>query len=300
MAEVLNNLKDFEIHQVPRIDRSGGGVGILLRKAFKVTRNDSIPLPAMGYMDLTISHGTSSIRLVTIYRPPSSKKKRSTPEAFFFTDFSMLLETLILVSDYLLLTGHFNFHMDKENDASVNVFRDLLESASLEQHITVPILIHRSGHTLDLIIDRQEDTKLSEFCVLDDLPSDHICLIRSLAFAKPVASKSQYKQCRLRDIDMEAFKRDILHLSHLCQKTTASEKKVAEPYNSELRKVLDKHAPELCRAITLGPHAPWYTAELRDLKREKRRWERVYRSSGLEEHRQIYHEQCRKYTALVD
>lgn len=29
--------------------------------------------------------------------------------------------------------------------------------------------------------------------------------------------------------------------------------KVAERYNSELRKVLDKHAPELCRAITLGP-----------------------------------------------
>ena len=54
--------------------------------------------------------------------------------------------------------------------------------------------------------------------------------------------------------------------------------KVAELYNSELRKVLDKHAPELCRAITLGPHAPWYTAELRGLKREKRRWERVYRS----------------------
>ena len=139
-------------------------------------------------MDLTISHGTSSIRLVTIYRPPSSKKNRSTPEAFF-TDFSMLLETLTLVSDYLLLTGDFNFHMDKENDASVNVFKDLLESAGLEPDITVPT--HRSGHTLDLIIDRQEDTKLSEFCVLDDLPSDHSCLICSIAFAKPVASKSQ-------------------------------------------------------------------------------------------------------------
>lgn len=101
----------------------------------------------------------------------------------------MLLETLILVSDYLLLTGHLNFHMDKENDASVNVFRDLLESGGLEhcsnmlrQHVTV--LTHRSGHTMDLNIDRQEYTKLSEFCVLDDLPSDHICLIRSIAFLK--------------------------------------------------------------------------------------------------------------------
>ena len=167
MAEILNTLKDLEFHQVPRIDRSGGGVGILLRKAFKVTRNDSILLLAMEYMDLTISHGTSSIRLVTIYRPPSLKKNHSTPEAFF-TNFSMSLETLTLVSDYLFLTGDFNVHMDKENDASVNVFKDLLELAGLEQHITVPT--HRSGHTLDFIINRQEDTKLSEFCVLDDLP----------------------------------------------------------------------------------------------------------------------------------
>ena len=213
MAETLNTLKDFEFHQVPRIDRSDGGVSILLRKAFKVTRNDSIRLPAMEYMDLTISHGISSIRLVRLI---SSKKKRSTPEAFF-TDFS-------------LLNGDFNFHMDKENDASVNVFKDLLESAGLEQHITVPT--HRSGHTLDLIIDRQEDTKLSEFCVLDDLPSDHSCLICSIAFAKPVASKSQYKQRQLRDIDMEAFKRDILESSLPKKDSLHSEpEKVAELYN---------------------------------------------------------------------
>ena len=195
----------------------------------------------------------------------------------------MLLETLTLVSDYLLLTGDFNFHMDEENDAAVNVFKDLLESACLKHHITIPT--YRSGHTLDLIIDRQEDTKLSEFCVLDDLPSDHSCLICSIAFAKPVASKSQYKQRRLRDVDMEAFKRDIRESSlPKSDNLDPDPEKVAELYNSELRKVLDKHALELCRAITLRPHAPWYTAELRDLKRQKRRWEHVYRSSGLEVH----------------
>lgn len=154
---------------------------------------------------------------------------------------------------------------------------------------------------MDLIIDRQEDTKLSESCILDDLPPDHSCLISSIAFAKQVASKSQYKQRQLRDIDMEALERGILE-SFLLENDSLDPypEKVAQLYNSELCKVLDKHAPELCRAIPLRPHAPWYTAELRDLKHEKPRWERVYRSSGLEVHRQIYHEQCKKYKSLVD
>ena len=89
---------------------------------------------------------------------------------------------------------------------------------------------------------------------------------------------------------MEAFKRDVLESSlPKNDSLNPDPEKVAELYNSELRKVIDKHAPELCHAITLRPHAPWYTAELRDLKREKRCWERVYQSSGLEVHRQIYH-----------
>ena len=43
-----------------------------------------------------------------------------------------------------------------------------------------------------------------------------------------------------------------------------------------------------------------HTAELRDAKCEKRRRERAYRASGLEVHKQIYREQCRRYNAMFD
>ena len=43
-----------------------------------------------------------------------------------------------------------------------------------------------------------------------------------------------------------------------------------------------------------------HTAELRDAKREKRRRERACRASGLEVHKQIYREQCRRYNAMFD
>ena len=76
--------------------------------------------------------------------------------------------------------------------------------------------------------------------------------------------------------------------------------KLADLYDSELRQLLDKHAPEVSRSVTLRPHAPWFSAALSDSKREKRRCERAYRTSGLEVHRQIYRDKCQKYTALLD
>ena len=93
--------------------------------------------------------------------------------------------------------------MDVDTDTDANNFKDLLESAGP---------IHRSGHTLDLITDRQNDTALSSFTTLMDLPSDHLAVLCSMAFAKPPASKSQFIQRHLKDaVDLDALKADILN-----------------------------------------------------------------------------------------
>ena len=56
----------------------------------------------------------------------------------------------------------------------------------------------------------------------------------------------------------------------------------------------------MTRSITLHSHSPWYSAALCDVKWEKRRCKRTYRASGLEIHREIYQELCRKYTTLLN
>jgi hypothetical protein len=68
IAEMLNTLKDYDFHHVLRINRAGGGVVIFLRKTFKVSKNACQPFSSMEYMDLVISHGNSSIRLITIIK----------------------------------------------------------------------------------------------------------------------------------------------------------------------------------------------------------------------------------------
>ena len=199
IAEILNTLKDFEYYNAPRMNRAGGGVGVFLRKGFKVLRNKSLPFSSMEYIDLDIIHGTSSMRLVTIHRPPRSRKNRATP-AVFFEKFSNLLETVTITPGPLILSGDYNFHMDSATDHNVCTFRDIVEFAGLRQHVDVPT--HRSGHTLDLIIDRnscdlpsepamnrQENCLLKHFETLSDLPSDHYAVICSLELLRHAATK---------------------------------------------------------------------------------------------------------------
>ena len=77
-----------------------------------------------------------------------------------------------------------------------------------KQHVKGPT--HRSGHTLDLIIGRQNDIALSFFTTLMYLLSAHHAVLCPMAFAKSPASKSQFKQRRIEDVDLDALKADIL------------------------------------------------------------------------------------------
>ena len=124
-----------------------------------------------------------------------------------------------------------------------------------------------------------------EKTTLRNLPSDHYAVLCSVAFAKPAATKSQYKQRRLRDTDLEALEEDILNSPLSKKQNSLDTNKLVSLYNTELLHLLDKHAPEVLRSITLRPHSPWYSVALRDVERKKRRCEHAYRASGLEIHR---------------
>ena len=47
-----------------------------------------------------------------------------------------------------------------------------------------------------------------------------------------------------------------------------------ESYNSVLKDIVDKHAPEKSRVIVVRADAPWYTSELVKEKRLRRKLER--------------------------
>ena len=63
------------------------------------------------------------------------------------------------------------------------VFNELLASFDLKQWVTTPT--HASGHTLDLIITRNQCGVLGDIRVVDPLISDHCTIFMSLLVHKP-------------------------------------------------------------------------------------------------------------------
>ena len=109
VAEMLNALQDYEFLHSPRSDRKGGGVGVLLRKGFSVKRNVAMSFRSFEHIDVSVAMSNSSLlRLITVHRPPPSKKNKHTVQ-LFFDEFSSLLEHLAVVSGNLIISGYFQF-----------------------------------------------------------------------------------------------------------------------------------------------------------------------------------------------
>ena len=66
---------------------------------------------------------------------------------------------------------------------------------------------------------------------------------------------------------------------------------LVQSYNRVLKELLDKHAPPSSTKVRLFASSPWYNAECREIKKETRRLERIYRSEKSEVARGRWREQ---------
>jgi hypothetical protein len=217
----------------------------------------------------------------------------------FFSDFSTLLERVNNVPGRVLLAGDYNIHMDDEADRDAITMTNMLTSAGLKQHVSTPT--HKKGHILDLLITRDTEDIISNVTVERDLlaVSDHAATMCNLDITRPEPVRHKTSFRKLRQMDIDQFKRDI-NSSPLITNPSRDLRSLVEQYDRVLSELLDKHAPIVTRSITLRPHAPWYDDMLRERKRAKRRLERKWISSGLEVHKQMYHEECQQYKSALD
>ena len=136
--------------------------------------------------------------------------------------------------------------------------------------------------------------------ILPELPSDHRRVICSIDLPRPAPTRKRLVFRKIRNIDIVAFSNDIANSSLTNGITGNDVDKMADQYNNTLNLILNDHAPEQIRSVVLRPHAPWYTDQLRELKREKRRLERKYVRTNLTVYKQMYQAACTRYTQLLD
>ena len=281
---------------ISRGDTRGGGVGVLSKKALKLTQVLTRHFTSFEMIRFNLAcPSKASLEIILIYRPPPSTANGLSP-SLFLNEFSTLLETLVISTGQLLMVGDFNIHVDNKSDTLSAKFLDLLDSFNLQQHVN--IATHTSKHTLDLIITRKEENFIDNFSVKDPAISDHMALHCSLAFEKPKHEKKVILYRKLKNIDYEKFCADILE-SGILTSSISNPSDAIDNYDKILNTVLNRHAPLKQRVITVRPNSEWYSTEISIQKAIRRKLERRWRSSRLAVDREIYVNQCYHVNTMI-
>jgi exonuclease III len=113
------------------------------------------------------------------------------------------LESAVLCTDRLLITGDFNILVNTDNNVDPTKLQDLFESVGLIQHVRC--LTHIGGHALDLIVTRQSDKIIETSPIADYLFSDHSPVLCQLKVEKPSWKKSHVSYHKTKSINLDAF-----------------------------------------------------------------------------------------------
>ena len=214
-------------------------------------------------------------KLIIIYRPPYSST-HPVSMGTFFNKLIEYLESVILCPHPVLITGDFNVHVDNPSNDDALKFLDLLESLGLEQHVQEAT--HTHGHTLDLIITRIGDEILQETPKPDFCISDHISIISKILLPKPSLIKKTIQYRKIKNVNISELKNDI-RSSNLLSNTHHNINEFSECFNTTLSRLLEAHAPLITKTITTRPCVPWYSDEIKAIKRRRRKAEKLWRGT---------------------
>ena len=277
------------VHKPRPGDRRGGGVGILYRNTFRFIQLNAANYPSFEHTDQTLSIGSCVLRVIVIYKPPS------TSFVDFINDFSSLLEHVLLSPGRLLILGDFNIHVDNYQNTHQKAFLDILDSFNLVQHVKEST--HTSGHILDLVITRCNED-VTNIYVDQPQISDHSSVCFQLSFSKPPLPTKLLHYRKIKSINREEFNKDI-KASDLLKKDFNDVNDLTNAYNNTLSNLLDKHAPLKSKIVTIHPTSPWYTPEIHEAKKVKRKAERIWRRTKLTVHRDIFITERNKVNKLI-
>ena len=272
----------YSASHVPRLGRKGGGVAVIFKDSMSILAHPRVVYSSFEHLDTAITFKAFSLRLVTIYRPPSSRKPT------FLAEFSTLIETLSSAGGHLLIVGDFNL----DGYPKLN---DITAAAGLVQHVRHPT--HTAGGILDLVISRATDQLVADTWV-GGLLSDHFVVHCELRFFRPPPPIRSITFRPLKLIVPAAFIEDARRLTIVTDPAAECERLIAQ-YNEGLVSLLDAHAPVRRRTIVVRPISPWYSSEVADARRKRRAAERRWRANQLTVYREMLVAAQREVTKAV-
>ena len=286
----------YSIRSFPRPSR-GGGLAVIFHDRYSshISFTTSFPFDHSSFelARVSLAMTEQSVNFFCVYRPPPSRKNKQT-DSMFVAQLHSLLEHCNSLHGSSIVLGDFNVHYDNPLNPTTSRVMDLLTTFNLTQAVSQPT--HDKGHILDWLLHTSDDHLVQSTSVSHSIASDHACVICHLNIATPPSRPTYVMTRNIRAIDRAALKADLTaRHSHLpCP--------IADDLDSVLTGVLDDHAPVMRRRVRPQKNAPWFSGvaeEVRSLKQQRRRAERLWLKTGLTVHKQLYNNAKKLVTKLV-
>jgi exonuclease III len=169
-AESIPN--GYKLLENSRLNHRGGGDALVFRNNISAKKIEVISRESFEVGEHVLTSNSWQVRLAVVYRPPSSCVNT------FLNDFATYVESLIMCLEPILITGHFNFHVDNSMDLHASAFLDLLDYLNIEQYVHSVTQV--TCHTLDLIITLKMHNIIECLPVSDFFLSDHSTVLCDL------------------------------------------------------------------------------------------------------------------------
>ena len=243
-------------------------------------------------MNTRVNISSFTYRLFIIYRPPPSQKNKFKTSDFM-DEFDAFLAEVVVATGKVIILGDLNIHLDRIQSAECIKFNNMLQTYGLVQLVNKAT--HQGNHTLDVVITRRIESPIDDVTVYDPLLSDHKAIAFTLDTQRPPLPKKELVYRHLKKINIDRFRDDIKTNTYLNGDFLRDETDCAtcvQVFNDAARSLLDQHAPEKKKIVTVRPKVEWYTESVDRARREKRRCERKWKATKLSIHRQIFRDAC--------
>ena len=160
------DIPGYELYNVPGLGAAEGygGIAVLHKSTLKPISQRTSFIRSFEYCDLVFKSGQMCFTLCVVYQAPPTKSNQLSL-SHFFEDFPEFLQEYVTSQGKLILVGDINFHLDDLNDYYAKRFMSLITRLNLKQLVNEPT--HQLGHTLDVVITRENDDFVRRVKVLD-------------------------------------------------------------------------------------------------------------------------------------
>ena len=231
----------------------GDGVALIFRDTYKAKRVKTRKYTNFENQTVSLSLGTNYLHVTTIY----------ILSGIFSSELNeQISDKLLSLTGKHVILGDFNFRINDPTDTHVAKFKALTEQFNLIQHVSIPT--HDAGNTLDLVLTRN-DLSVSSIFTDHSVKSGHSAVLFTIYCASPGVVKKSITYRKWKSIDVSSVR--ALDSDAFEDFAYQNIDTAVRTYNSTLADIIDNHAPQKSRIVTVRADKPCYTAELSQEKR---------------------------------